>query len=151
MATKKAIIMMEAVFLASLAALEPVLCKLRMVSAAARGVGKTRSWLITKCVRRGTAKNMPKKAAEVVQRKRVKISSLGMRPSPMSPIRYMAGMAVTKPVERPPAVVAAAWQVAFSRGPKESPARRARGLRMMNPKMAPQREAPNVQPILSPT
>src|SRR5690348_1259208 len=126
MAKKKAIIMIVAVFLASFAAFDPVRCKFRIVSAAARGVGKTKSWLMTKCVLKGTAKNIPKKAAEVVQRTKVKASSLGIRPTPMRPIRYIAGMAVTNPVERPPAVVAAAWQVAFSRGPKEFPARRAR-------------------------
>src|SRR5690348_7256743 len=135
--------------LASLAALEPALCKLLIVSAAARGVGKTRSWLITKWVRRGTAKNMPKKAEQMDQSNSATTSSLGCL-SPIRPIRYMAGMAVMNPAESPPAAVAAVWQTVFSLGPKTPPVIRVKSFKSKKPKMEPHKAAPKVHPALRP-
>jgi hypothetical protein len=51
-------------------------------------------------------------------------------------MRYIAGIAVTKPFDKPPAEVAAAWQTAFSFGPKIEPVIRDKDFRIKKPKMA---------------
>lgn len=73
----------------------------------------------------------------------------------MRPSLYMAGIPETKPAERPPEVVAADCAVQFSLGPKYPPPQRGgkmldSGLIMAKEKMAPNKEAPNVQPIFKP-
>lgn len=67
----------------------------------------------------------------------------------------MAGIPATKPAERPPDVVAADCAVQFSLGPKYPPPHFGgkileSGLIIANEKMAPNNEAPNVQPIFKP-
>ena len=79
------------------------LCSARIVKAVAAGVGKVNLCLIMKYRRRGMTKNTPKKPAVAARRISFPASFLGESERRSS--AYMAGIAETNRMPRPPAAI----------------------------------------------